>query len=444
MSQTSPAPDLCRTGRGAAWRPGVYVSRNLALPVRANANARRRPIAWTFSWGLILLGSPWGATTGCSTSVSRALANGVDAAADTPLPTDATSVSDTMTDAREVCPSLVGEPLRAPPAGPDAVVQYVESAGPTCILRGDGHIRCIGPTPLGIFGDVHSHYGTEQSPVTIPVIDDAIDFTAVNSQGCAVRRDGSVWCWGDNADGLIHPDLPRVNIAPTPVPGITHARRVLMNAVSIRTCALVADRAVCFGGDLSVPSPITALDGIDSITTNSGQTCALRSDGTVWCDNVCELRGPGFVRCTPVSALSVWRDVDPIAEISAGLLITCARTTQGEVSCRPRGGLVIQDPRGGERTFFEWTSRCVISMAASAQRVCVARTDGHVVCGGQNTDWNDDHNLLVERTVPGIDRAVKVLQTLYRSCALRDDGTFWCWGGVDPSRTPWQPVQVRW
>jgi hypothetical protein len=93
----------------------------------------------------------------------------------------------------------------ASPRGLDGVVQLAATAWTTCALRRDGTVHCWG-VRLGGSGD-------DLAPTEISDLDGVVSIAAGSSTMCARRRDGSVACWGTGIPGLptadIAPELPR-------------------------------------------------------------------------------------------------------------------------------------------------------------------------------------------------------------------------------------------
>jgi len=81
----------------------------------------------------------------------------------------------------------------------------------TYALHSDGTISAWGFNLYGQLGDGMMDHGAScttgdttgdcsATPVTVSGIDDATFIAARASFACAIRSDGSVWCWGQNAD----------------------------------------------------------------------------------------------------------------------------------------------------------------------------------------------------------------------------------------------------
>lgn len=86
----------------------------------------------------------------------------------------------------------------------------------------------------------------------------------------------------------------------------------------------------------------------------------------------------------------------------------------------------------------------IVELSARNEHGCMRVSDGRVFCWGVNdfgaagnfdlggqcgaggARWG--HCVMTPTEVPGIRDAVKVLTGDYRTCAIRRDGTLWCWG----------------
>lgn len=331
----------------------------------------------------------------------------VDIAADigTTQPSDAVALADAQAVdvAPDPCPLPPDGPLRSPPLGPDAVVDIDEDIGLACVLRADGRIRCRGFGNYGVFADgVDAMYRNFQT-LTLPNIEDVRSFDMSVFMGCAVRGDGFVWCWGDNAMGRVHPDLPRRMLLPTRVPGTSGARRVSMGIARTHACVLLGGGLVRCWGD-GVAPPDDEGRAVD-VLSFAGWVCIRYEGDRVRCnhgytgrvESVVELPGGGAT------------------QIAGGLTFAAAIDRTGDVSwwgeVPPRRRLTPPTQVG---------VRCATSIALAADHGCASITDGTVRC------WDGSGGAT---SVPGLDRVVRVLRTSTRSCALRDDGGIWCWGG---------------
>jgi hypothetical protein len=117
----------------------------------------------------------------------------------------------------------------------------------TCVLGADHTVSCLGDNTQGQLG-IGTAGGAFSFPQTISGLS-ASDVALGESHGCAAPLDASapVVCWGASSDGQLGPLGPADGgVAPTPV-------------------------------------PVSGLAGVVSLTASPGLTCALKTDGTVWC-----------------------------------------------------------------------------------------------------------------------------------------------------------------
>src|SRR5262245_21217135 len=71
-----------------------------------------------------------------------------------------------------------------------------------CALRTDGTVWCWGANIYGSLGSPDADGGTTHLPAPVPGIDDAVALAVgVWDHVCVIRAGGSVWCWGNNRYG---------------------------------------------------------------------------------------------------------------------------------------------------------------------------------------------------------------------------------------------------
>jgi alpha-tubulin suppressor-like RCC1 family protein len=175
----------------------------------------------------------------------------------------------------------------------------------TCALKSDGMVWCWGANYYGQLGDGQSHQtceGSDCSPT--PVMAGVFDVASISSgleHSCAVKSDGRVFCWGSNSagqlgDGGTHQDCNSVDCSPTPVQvsGLTDV--VSVAAGHYHTCAVKSDgTAWCWGSnaggrlgdgsfsDHPTPVQVSGLGGVQAISAGVTHGCALTNDGAAWC-----------------------------------------------------------------------------------------------------------------------------------------------------------------
>ena len=119
----------------------------------------------------------------------------------------------------------------------------------TCATRANGTLWCWGLNGSGQLG-IGNHTGQDRPrQVTTPAAGGWASVTAGDEHTCATRTGGTLWCWGFADYGQL---------------GLTGGD----------------------GGDVvDLPQQVTfpAPGGWATVTADSGHTCAIRADGTLWC-----------------------------------------------------------------------------------------------------------------------------------------------------------------
>src|SRR5213594_1694197 len=307
--------------------------------------------------------------------------------------------------------SLTSSSVPVAVRGLTTATRVVTGDAHTCALLGDGTVQCWGVGDSGQRGD-----GTFNNISTVPVavvgmggaghLTNAVAVAARGYHSCALLGDGTVRCWGRNADGQLGDGTvadpatgPPGSSTPVQVSGITGAAAVI--AGGYHTCALFADgTAWCWGrsddGQLgngarasaSTPVPVTNLTGVTAMTAGFYHTCALLPNGTVWC----------------------WGRNDE-GQLGDGTTVGRPAPVQAGIT----GALAVS---GGYH------------------HTCAVLSDGTVGCWGRNVEGQLGDGTTASSSTPvrvgGITGAVAVSAGVLHTCALLSDGTVKCWGAVGP------------
>jgi hypothetical protein len=174
----------------------------------------------------------------------------------------------------------------------------------SCARLEDGTARCWGGNLEGFTGTGTT--GSDRgpgAPAQVLDLEHVTELCAGFGHSCALRRDGTVWCWGGNSHHQVR--FARTNAVSRPMnAGVDHAAHVSCGAW--HTCVLKNDRSVWCWGDanddslgvpasercvgirepgpcVTRPTRVEGLDQVDRVFAGIWGNCAIRLDRTVWC-----------------------------------------------------------------------------------------------------------------------------------------------------------------
>src|SRR5262245_37765699 len=316
---------------------------------------------------------------------------------------------------------------------------------------------------------------------------------------CVVSSDGTVWCWGANQYGQLGNGTTSLTIAPVQAVQVTTEDGgplegvVAIAAGQVHECALKGGGTVwCWGyhyygnlgngmsgvrpgldchteGGCGTPYAVQVVSGqgggpltnVLKVIAGSMHTCALRSDGTVWCwgDNAKVGLGDGTTtnRSTPVQVTegNAQTPFTSAADIAAGDGTSCASKTNGSAWCwggNADGQVGDGTTRNRKSAARVKTSKQsvlpedVLDVTGGYGYNCARRSDTSVWC------WGNDQVFAKPVLRNGLSflGSVQLAAHISHTCARRADGTLWCWGdnssgqlGDGSGLSSAEPVQVR-
>jgi alpha-tubulin suppressor-like RCC1 family protein len=424
----------------------------------------------------------------------------VDATPDTATPpTDASTPTDI---ADGSSPTDVADAATPPvdAGGPRVLHVALNSTAHTCAALSTGAVRCWGLNDSGQLGVAPDEAGQrcripnrtppQELPCAtrardVPNVTDAVDVAVGNGTSCALKRDGSVWCWGLNDAGELGQGNSRLGPNPTPVRvDLPTVRQLALGA--FHACAVLMDNTVrCWGsntfgqvgvapdqsggrcdegdGTLSPcvtrPRAVEGLTDVRQVSLGRFHSCVVRNDNTVRCwglNDSAQLGDGNIVAMEMARGAVVTAMVTDVRQVSVGGSHACAVRNDNTVHCwgwndlGQIGGAGMENCNGPSGPF-----RCarrptavpglsgVRSVAAGRFHTCFGLSTGAVQCAGRNDDGQAGIGTPTGETcsfVPdtlacvrmprdvSVSRAAELGVGDYHSCALRDDGTVRCWG----------------
>ncbi len=215
----------------------------------------------------------------------------------------------------------------APVSNLSNVAQIDSGGSHTCARLNDGTVRCWGSNADGQLGNGDVMRRDQLIPVPVMDLNSVVHIALGKGHSCAVRNDGTVWCWGANYNGEVTGAAADGNqiIAPRQKQNITIGAIVEVTGGLRHTCARNASgTTACWGYNFySQFIPTTVSDAIQ-LSAGGIHTCWRRT-------------GMGAVYCAGDNSQSQLGGANPAlvssAFIAAGHFHTCALTESGQAYC---------------------------------------------------------------------------------------------------------------
>jgi len=325
-----------------------------------------------------------------------------------------------------------------------------------CVKRTDDTVWCWGVNLSGELGQPPSG-GQHTTPVQVSGLTDQTAKLDAEDTTCAIKKDGTLWCWGENSDGQIgdgtvvadHPALGEVATLGNTV--------TTVGSMGEHTCATSDGSVYCWGnndaGELGInlgdglnyalPQEVTTLnDAMVSFVWGNLYVCALSDQGAVWCWGNGSDGQLGF----PPGDNASYAPDHPtgldtgVTAIAGSAYHNCAIKTDKTLWCwgeNSSGELGDPTFAGFERvtpTQVADMGNEVEDVSAGSSFTCAVKSDGTVWCWGNNQEgqlglgsWDQsNHPTPTQVTLPALAQNVELG---YRStCAHLVDGRVFCWG----------------
>ncbi|MNU53389.1 putative Ig domain protein [compost metagenome] len=261
---------------------------------------------------------------------------------------------------------------------------------------------------------------------------------------CAVKPNGAAYCWGLNGSGQLGIGNTTGKLVPTAIPTLSSGVASISPG-GTQTCALKSDGTVyCWGNGVTSPAKVNGLGAVTQVNAFGDRMCAVTQGKVAYC-----WAGTG----TPTIPVGLDSNV---ASVSAGYGYQCAVKTDGSLWCwggNGNGILGIGSTTAQTNPTKVTTLGDVKKVAAGWRHTCAIKTDGTAWCWGLNGHGQLGDNTNVTKTSPvqvqGLDGAVDISVGYDFSCAVKSDGSVVCWGfgengklGINSTADKWVPQQV--
>lgn len=330
-----------------------------------------------------------------------------------------------------------------------APVELALQGSTACARTETGSAHCWGANESGQIGQNDSIENAAPREVE-NLQSSTIDIAAGAKHACAVRADGSAWCWGYNSDGQLGDGTTTWRYTPVAVSGITDA--VQVEAGFGFSCARTAAGGVwCWGDNLygqlgngstvdsALPVPVSDLAaGAVALSLGERHACALKDDAKVvcWGYNSNGQLGDGTLSSksvpTPVSD-----SVHSYISIATAAEHSCGVTTAGQARCWGAnasgqlgdGSTTRRPVPTGVQGFTSGVTR----IAAGGRHTCALR-NATLYCWGLNGNYQLGDMTTTTRLLPVPAQNLPLpvhsfALSATASCAVLSDRIGRCWGG---------------
>lgn len=198
------------------------------------------------------------------------------------------------------------------------------------------------------------------------------------------------------------------------------------------------------------------------VSLGTQHTCAIKTDGSLYCwgYNYWSVLGTGTLQ-SPFQQLAPLRiGTDTWKQVSAGELQTCAIKSDDTLWCWGTNqtgavgtGTTMQVPAPTQITAMKW-----LAISASISHTCGIDSDHHRWCWGDGTYGELGDGLSGSSAIPyiqgtpkqiGVDTWDSIIAGYYMTCGIKTDGTLWCNGtnslgqlGNNTTNAQTLPVQI--
>ncbi len=332
------------------------------------------------------------------------------------------------------------------------VVAITAGGAHTCAIKTGGVAVCWGLNSSSQLGN--GKVASASVPVAVSSLDAGV--TAIAAGGahtCAIAFDGMTLCWGANSAGQLGIGSVAAKSEPELVPGLAQPA-ASMAAASGHTCAVKADGTLWCWGRYNAANgylkslanslvPIKLSSGVASVAVGSNNTCALMLNGSVVCrgHNGHGELGIGLFDGADAGYVDKVVGLAAMARsVAVGDNHGCAVLQSGDVQC---WGSNLYGQVGTGHPSYIAAPKSVVGLAGAVKSAatggshsCATLQDGGVYCWGSNSGLQAGQPSgqayskpkLIGSVGGGSTSAKQISTGANHSCATMTDGGAVCWG----------------
>ncbi len=277
-----------------------------------------------------------------------------------------------------------------------------------CALLDDGRAYCWGDNTWGQIG-IGATTAPQARPIAVRGIRNVTGVTTGSTFACALSS-GAPYCWGSNSWGQLGNGTNRDSITAAAVTGLSSGVRALSAGGALLVadaCALLDDGTVrCWGRNanpadptvpllgvgatselVTTPMTVLGLTSVRQVSIGDAHVCALLANQTVMCWGWNNRDQCGRDGVTSVASPSTVADLADAVEVAPGQFHTCARRRDGSVVCwgDDSFGQLGDGTTGARATIAPARGVTGATQVASGDDFsCAIVANGAVLCWGRN------------------------------------------------------------
>lgn len=283
----------------------------------------------------------------------------------------------------------------------------------TCHLRPDSKAVCAGMNNFGQAGVDPQTSDRVYNPNVI-ALENVMQVEAGLDFACAVKSEGTVWCWGNNVNGQLGNGSFVANYTPQQVSGLTNVNLLSISSRGNHACAKTLDGSLyCWGlnssGQLGASNPansntplqVAKVSNVEKLALGSRFTCVLNTDSKVICFGANSFGQLGTGNNYQNTSFNPVALTGNISDLKAGEDFACALDELNVVRCWGRNdGWQLGNGRDENSNVPVKVISGVDSLAVGSLHSCVITNKNKLACWGFNGNGQFGDGSLVSSIVP--------------------------------------------
>lgn len=334
----------------------------------------------------------------------------------------------------------------APPADagtPGNVRELALGRNHSCALMKDGTVQCWGDNSQGQLGLGDPNVIVKTVPVPVPGLTGVVHLSAFSETNtCALMGDGTLRCWGGVCCGQLAGPYGTTQYAPIALQGIAGVATVAVGRQHVCAMGGTPGPVACWGLPWTSPTALSGLSGpVDTLASGDRLAVMKMKDGTVQVagENINGALGLGSADAGTTTAAVTIPNLSGVTSVAVGNSCVFAMLSDGGVAAWGESAS-NQLSFGTFDNVLAPTPAPALSglhgFAIGDQHACALDAQNSVVCWGDAKYGQLGPTATTRSAIPvpiGL-TAVKIFSGWEHDCAIDASGEVHCWGANDSAQ----------